>query len=154
MQGFDQYEVKVSFPNSSFENWGNVIIKKAELEFYTVEDGYPFSPIPSLLLDVLYEDEERSLVADIERIISASLDINALFGGVIIEEEIDNATVNKYTMNITEYFSQLISEDTMESDSVVINARSPLGVPERSIILGPQHEEFPMKLKVLYSLPK
>lgn len=154
VQGFNQYEVRLAFSESNFENWGNVIIKKAELEFYTAEDENPFVPIPAMLLDVLDEDDERSLVIDIERIVTAGLDLNALFGGVLTEEEIDNTVVKKYTMNITQYFSQLVEENTMESDSVVINARSPLTVPERSIILGPQHEEYPMKLKVLYSLPK
>lgn len=156
IQSYNEYDVKVEIPNATQQNWGDVLIKKATLEFTVAAlDGDDlYDAVPFVICEKLNEDGERVVIDDLERIITQKLNVSQIFGGSLTEVTENGVDLMKYSLNITEYFKNLIQKDSDTPSTIYLTPGAPLRSVGRTIIYGPNHEEFPMKLNVLYSLPK
>ncbi len=144
MQGFSGPLVKLDFPNIT--DLGNVIINKAELEFFIADldqVGDNYSPNEQLI--VLEEVEEnRVLVEDAAIAINtSSLDE---FGGTVRQE---SGNVQKYTMNISGHVQRII-DGTAQSEMFIQPFPKPVDFA-RTIIYGANHSTYPIKLKLTYT---
>ncbi len=157
LQGFGCGDAMIEFPHANFENFGNILVKKAELEITVASlegNDEELSPIKLLFLFEKDDDDERVLIQDIFAGQSTNL-LSTIFGGSLQEELDGNGVVVRrfYTMNITQYFQDLIKENSGEVNKLYLGAAVPELSPERSILCGPGHSQYPMKLNLTYSLP-
>ena len=157
LQGFGCGDAMIEFPHANFENFGNILVKKAELEITVASlegNDEELSPIKLLFLFEKDDDDERVLIQDIFAGQSTNL-LSTIFGGSLQEELDGNGIVVRrfYTMNITQYFQDLIKENSGEVNKLYLGAAVPELSPERSILCGPGHSQYPMKLNLTYSLP-
>lgn len=158
IQGYGGADVKLEFPTARFEALGNVLIKKAELEVTIpsehAEDDV-FSPMRIIYIDSEdSEDGERSRVIDLINAGNAQA-IDRAFGGNLQEERDENEELIRrfYNFNLTAYFQNLMAENTMETGALYLEAASPELIIGRSLLNGPGHSTYPMKLKITYSIP-
>lgn len=156
IQSYNGYDVRVDIPNANYQNWGDVLIKKATLEFTVAEPegDNEYRPLPFIICEKFDEKGERVIIDDLERVITQKLNVFQTFGGNLQEVTKSGLNLMKYSLNITEYFKNLIEKDSSTPHSIYLTPGSPLRSVGRTIIYGSNHEEFPMKLNVLYSLPK
>lgn len=157
IQGFGCADAEIEFPFATFENFGNVLIKKAELEVTLADiegDDELINPIKLLFLFDKDDDDNRILISDILIAQSSNL-LTTAYGGGLQEELDDNGLVVRkyYNMNITRYFQELVKENSTESKKLFLGAAVPSLSPERSILYGPGHSEYPVRLKLTYSIP-
>lgn len=135
-----------------------LLINSVELEFTIIEDNvgaidnYP--PIPNLYCSTIDSDGVSIFVKDLEdRRDDANRinigDASLFFGGNVFSETTLN--VRQYKMNITKHIKEALS-NTNEDIRPLIIERAILGLPHRSVIYGPGHELYPMKLNVTYTL--
>lgn len=155
-QGLNGYDIEVEIPHATFKNWGNVVIKKATLKCAVApgSTAMNLSPMSRLFMDELNSAGERTLITDLKRIISAKADVNTYFGGVIVEDAVDGDVYSLYKFNITEYFDKLIRKDSEFKNRLFLRSSSPLYSIERSVLCGPEHPVYPMKLEIVYSKQK
>lgn len=157
LQGFGCADAFIEFPFANFENFGNILVKKAELEVTVADlegDDDQITPIKLLFLFEKDDEDERVLISDVFSAQSTNL-LSTVFGGSLQQELDGNGVVTRrfYTMNMTQYFQELVKENSSESNKVYLGAAVPELTPERSALYGPGHSQFPMKLKLTYSLP-
>lgn len=124
----------------------NAIINKAEISFYQTDFGSPlsaqFTTPQNLILFLQNPDGTVSLlpgvtVGEIED-----------FGGQRTLVEINGQTTMEYKFNITEYIQQIRSNINRNLSLSVLNVNS----GDRVKLGGGNHPEFPIKLKILYTL--
>jgi uncharacterized protein DUF4270 len=137
--------IKVEIPNS--DELQNVIINKAELVFTVAElpeddpDSYP--PTNVLIATNLDTDGNYSFLSDI-------LLGGANFGGIVIDEVgPQGESIKQYSMNISAYFQDIV--DGREDNTIYLRAFPKQEKSSRSVIYGPGHSKYPMKLKLTYT---
>jgi len=156
-EGFGTADIEIELPYATFANYGNVLINKAELEVTIADldmDDSNLSQMALMGIDVLDDSGERGLIADAV-LAESEGQLTTLFGGGIQEELDDNGAVIRryYTFNITSYFIDLISNNTIETNKIYLGALVPRLTPGRGTYYGPGNTTFPMKLKVTYTVP-
>ena len=72
------------------------------------------------------------------------------FKGSLEEEEVNGMILNKYTAIISLHAIQEL-ESSNPNTRLRLSARNKTVIPNRSIIFGPGHSQFPMKLKANFS---
>ena len=157
LEGFGTAEAEIVLPNVNFANYGNVLIKKAELEVTIADvegDEDIFEQIPLIGIQVLDDSGDKSLIQDAV-LADVEGQLQNYFGGNIREELNDNDEVIRryYVFNITSYFIDLIQNNTIETNKIYIGALVPRLTPGRGTLYGPGHSTFPMKLNVTYTIP-
>ncbi len=157
IEGFGVSEVEIELPNVNFDNYGNILVKKAELEVTVADldgDEDIFDPIQLLGIQVLDENGEKVLIRDAVLAETAG-QLSNYFGGNLKEELDENDMVIRryYTFNITSYFIDLIQQNTIESNKIYLGALVPRLTPGRGTLFGPGHSTYPMKLNLTYTVP-
>ena len=171
---------KIVIPNiSQFED---AIINKAELEISLAnlpqDDTSTYKPIEQLSFYQTLNDGTLEPLEDLSIIITGSAQSRTItietFGGGL--EEVDEDTPNRYLMNITAAVQEMVNNNikneilitglasqsratsvnslsgSFEND-VIIGAFSSLESPNRSVIFGANHPQYPMKLNITFSKP-
>ncbi|MFT5166591.1 MAG: hypothetical protein ACI8P3_001823 [Saprospiraceae bacterium] len=137
--------IKVEFPNT--DALQNVIINKAELIFTVAElpaddiDSYP--PTSVLIATDIDTDGNFTFLSDI-------LLGGASFGGIVIDEVgSQGESIKQYTMNISSHFQDII--DGRKDHSIYLRTFPKQEKSSRSVIYGPGHSTYPMKLKLAFT---
>jgi len=151
-------ETEITLPDLS--DWQDFEINHAALSF-TVADDLPgnltnlFPPIRQITAIRVDEDGELRLIRDVaiaESQAGSEQFLREVLGGFIEEEELEDGQVLRhYTLFIT----QFIDEVRRGQVEPVFRLRPRLKniTAERSILYGPGHSEYPMKLKLVFSTP-
>ena len=158
VQGFGTADTEIELPYARFEHYGNVLIKKAVLEVTIADvagdDLEIFTPISLVGIEETNDDGVNILIIDG---ISAEFagSFTTFFGGSVKEELNDNGEVIRkyYTFNITSHFINMISSGSDKSTKLYMSALVDNLTPGRSILYGPGHSVYPMKLNVTYTIP-
>jgi Domain of unknown function (DUF4270) len=147
IQGMGGLRMKVEFPADP--KLTNIIINKAELQCY--------GPNPSLLTPVsqlatFYEDSNNDVFFTSDVSYSIQLNSNfALFGGT--PRKVSNDLV-KYQFTMTDYFQSVVknlsSGDPLKR-TIYVDINSQLLTPSRSIIYGPTHPTYPLKMRLKFT---
>lgn len=126
----------------------NAIINKAEISFYQTDLGNPlssqFSPPLNLFLFLNNPDGAVNVLPGV------SLNELEDFGGQRALAEVNGLTTFQYKFNVTEYIQEIVNGSDISTDLSlsVLNVNS----GDRIKLGGGNHPEFPVKLKILYTL--
>lgn len=137
---------EVQIPDLSF--LGNVIINKAQIAFFQSDLEDPLSnqfPPPNSLF--LFLSNPEGTVSLLPGVSTSNLED---FGGLRTLVDQGSNTTFKYEFNITEYIQQLVNGSSISRNLSlsVLNVNS----GDRVKIGGGNHPDFPIKLKILYTL--
>lgn len=134
---------------SAIFNIEDVLINQAILEMTIADlDGDnldTFEPVETVIISYRDENGESSILEEINE----GLAFNQLaisFGGSVQEEIENGKNVFQYKMNITRSIIEMLDGDVPTSIFI-----TPLQITERanrSILYGPNHSEFPLKLNL------
>jgi hypothetical protein len=92
----------------------------------------------------------RRVLEDITRFQSGGLALIATqFGGNIVPANINGQSVEIYRMNVTQYINDYINGKRPEILEIFPNGSDRR--PERVILHGPGHEQFPVRLKLIFT---
>lgn len=144
-QGMVGPVIRIEFPHISELRGRNLIINKAELEFW--EGNLPnnftalFSPADQLLLATKDENGRFVPIPDYGFALG---DIPGRFGGVLINDP--EGKPNSYRMNIGTQLQDII--DGRAPNELFVVLVSKVNRAQRTILNGPSHPEFPIKLRV------
>lgn len=138
----------------------DVIINNVELIATVAElDDYDLSLYPPITQMLLFEHDEDGAFVPIEEaneaiLLSDAFALNRIelaLGGDLTENEIDNVAVQQYTFNITRTIKDFVEND--RDMTIYMRSFFENRSPGRSIIYGPKHAQFPLKLRVSYTTP-
>lgn len=149
-----QIEVDIS----NIRQLDGLLINSVEFECTIVEDNVTnvdvYSPIPNILCS--YYNDEGILVeiTDLQDAIVLGNGFNIevvelFFGGNVTDNT--NLNTRTYKMNMTKYIKDILSTDE-DIKPIIITPAFNSFIPQRSVIYGPGHELYPMKLNVTYTL--
>ena len=124
------------------------IINKAVVEITVEEPLDIYPPVSQVLASHGPDSSSLRVIQDI--ILSSSL--NLVFGGELRTRVIDGVTVHSYEFNITTHLNNIIDGD-VEEKTLIISALQKAERPNRSILYGPKHPEFPVILKLITTKP-
>ena len=126
----------------------NAIINKAEIFFYQTDFASPLAvsfPTPSNL--ILFLNNPNGTVSLLPGVTVAEIED---FGGQRETAQVNGQTTLQYKFNITEYIQQLVNS-TIPPQELSLSVLS-VNSGDRVKIGGANHPDFPVKLKILYTL--
>lgn len=138
----------------------DVIINNVELIATVADlDDYDLNLYPPITQMLLFENDEDGAFVPIEEANEAILlsdafaqnRIELALGGNLTEKEIDNVTLQQYTFNITRTIKDFVEND--RDMTIYMRSFFENRSPGRSIMYGPKHAQFPLKLRVSYTTP-
>lgn len=144
--------LNVEFDLSNVMGLNEVLINKAELEVFIAElegENLELYPPVNGIIASKFSEEERLIVVEDARIGIEFGDLERFFGGTLEEEEINAVTLKKYNINLTTHLQRVLEGE--EDPEIVISALLKLDRPNRSIIFGPGHSEYPAVLRIAYT---
>ncbi len=127
-------------------NLDGIVVNKAELELTVAvlpEDGDNFYASADQMI-IAYEVEGEGQVF-IRDVISGGL----FFGGTPEDESVEGEIVERYRMNISDHIQDMLEGDV--NNTITIRIFPKQEIAERTVIYGPGHSEYPMKLNVTYT---
>lgn len=147
IQGMRGTTVEVDLAN--IINYKDTIINKASLEMFILDESGPFvSPIDQL--DAYYINDEGNKIQIFDIAISSTT--TDFFGGELESIVIGGQTYKKYELDITNQAIRIARGDESYT-KIIVQAANKSSRANRSIVLGPDHPEFPIKLKLVTSNP-
>lgn len=155
IQGMVGKNIQIDFPHA--DNLGQIAVNKAELELTVANlpgDNENLDPSSRIFAYFINDSGELEVIDDIaiDRGILTSL---SAFDGRLREEEDElGMTVQRYRLNLSTFF-QKIAEGEQEKTiylqlALAVNFTKEI-IPSRSVLFGPGHSEYPMKLKLFYT---
>ena len=154
IQGMSGLNAKLSIPYA--RNLQNVIVNQAQLEFTIatiLPDDQPIfheDPLEQLLISRKNSDGDLAIIADLEAALIQS-NLTGIFGGNLTSTNKNNVVLWTYTMNISEHLQNII-DGVEASDEIFISALSKAQNAQRSIIFGPEHSTYPIKINVAFTI--
>lgn len=139
--------IKVKFP--TVNTLKNVAINRATLEFFVLEaNDDPFKLFPPVKQLVTFYESTGGLVLipDVYRNTSNVKLLDGSSGGVIVS---DVNGMKKYQINLSSHLQDILRGTA--PNEIYITAYLRGEYPGRSIIFGPGHSQYPMKLRVTYT---
>jgi len=125
----------------------DILINKAELEMVVAEpidENFGiFPPMETIIMSVVNNDGTAGLVEEVNEGLAFD-QLSSFFGGVVETDNENGVILYKYKMNITRTLTDILRNEF--SPNLVL---APLFVTERaerSIIFGPGHNDYPMRL--------
>ncbi len=131
-----------------FDDLGNIVVNKAELEFFAAllpgDSELVFPPDLQLIIAAKNDEDELIVVDDVF--------LNPVaFGGVPEEVEVDGETVVKYNMNVAAYLNTLLADGNANSPKLILRSAFKQERANRVVLYGPGHSRFPAKLNLTYT---
>jgi len=154
MQGMAGLDSRISIPYA--ENLDNAIINQAQLvvtvatKLMDDEDVFHDDPIQQLLIVAKSADGELEFISDVDASILAQ-NIPGVFGGDVKSVTKNGVSIRQYKMNITDHFQDMVDGITPSND-IFITAVPKGQSANRSIIFGPGHSTYPVKLNITYTI--
>jgi hypothetical protein len=68
-----------------------------------------------------------------------------------LQQDTENASLLTYKMNLTSHVKNILKG--IESTKVYLSVYNNTANPTRTILYGPQHSSYPVKLRVTYTKP-
>lgn len=155
MQGLTGSDIMVTFPNAS--DFGDVIINKAELELTILQEMAPnneFYPPASQIIAAEPGNGDNAndllLIKDVVFAVNVG-QVTNFFGGIVEEEEVNGNLLQKYRLNISGHFQEIIDGEV--SDTLFLRLSPKQDRVARTIIYGSSDPQFPAKLNVAFTKP-
>lgn len=127
----------------------NVAINRATLEFFVLEandDPVKFFPPVKQLVSFYESPAGLALIQDVYRNSSNVKKLDISSGGVLLK---DASGLKKYQINVSSHLQDIV-RGTVPPE-IYLSAYLRGEYPGRSIIFGPRHSQYPMKLYVRYT---
>ncbi len=146
LQGMGGPNVKVSLPN--IKNFGsNIIVNKAELELSVIykpgDNQLLYTPIDILITAY---DKDGTGILNVTR----DVQLGGLgLGAVRTIDMGGGVTVKKYKMNLSEHVQRMMRGAV--PGSIVLTAYAKSEIAKHTVICGPKHPMYPMKLNLTYT---
>ncbi|MAW88140.1 MAG: hypothetical protein CMJ42_16600 [Phyllobacteriaceae bacterium] len=142
IQGASGMDVIVEFPY--VENLKDLIVNKAELVLYPQrlpgDNELDYDYVDQLIASEAVGDSIFVLIDDVEFALNrAGSSFGQIFGGELEDD-------NTYRLNISGHFQDMISGN--KSNRMLITVYNKAQKASRSVITGPNHSAFPMKLRL------
>lgn len=143
-QGMAGPILRLEFPHIENLRNQNLVINKAEIELWEgdLPDNFTLNFPPAEQVLLATQEEDGSFVPIRDYAFSLG-DIPGRFGGVLVEES--NAP-NVYRMNIGTQLQDII--DGREENELFLILVSKVNRAQRTVLFGPSHPEYPIKLRV------
>jgi len=145
--------VKGAIDISGVLQYKDYLINKAEIELTINEDPrynlecYP--PIANYGASYEFEDSILISIQDLNLVSDFGLEV---FGGQIVEEVVDGATVKKVKMNITNHVKNYI-DNPLIGGEIIITSLLESETPGRTVFYGAGHSKYPAKLNISFTKP-
>lgn len=142
-------EVKIQFPHIT--ELKGLIVNEALLEVAYID--YPgamdeiYDPVQQLILSRETADGDIFLIDDF--VLAPSDLVGFSFGGDL--EDGPNGEAGLYTMNISTHLQRMIDGD--EVNELILSVFRRGDNPNRGVMAGAKHPDFPIKLKVTFTKP-
>ena len=154
VQGMAGVDATVEIGN--LDDLSEDVINHAELLAFVFRDPMLdldfYAPQPLLLAE---ENEEGTLVSTNDfNIAIQSGRVDELFGGNPKDTIINGQALEYIKMNVTSFLKNLISEEKNDPEpnrTLIFNVTSKVQRPGRTILYGPGHSLYPMKLNVTFT---
>ena len=141
---------KITLPSLTNLKNSNIIVNKAELEFYTKPASTTtFKPASQLIL-VNANNGKSELLSDVA---FGSTNNYAAFGGKPVLVTVGGVSLYKYTFNISYITQKLIDDNTLNKTFYIAN-NFKAEKAERTILSGAKSKQFSPKLKLYYTKVK
>lgn len=138
----------VSIDVSAIHDLDNILINHATLEFYLEEQGGRDTLLFPYADQLILQTQGESGLIDIEDVVIAGgLSDRRFFGGIRQQDATKN--VFKYEMSITTHLINVFRG--RQEDIIYLRIGNKLINPATTILYGPNHPEFPAKLKLTYT---
>ncbi len=163
-QGMSGANVKIDFP--SVDDLGDIVVNKAELEFTMAhipgDDTINFNPIDRITLTYLNEDGNYFFIDDVN--LAIAVGSLSSFGGIRESEDVNGVYVQKYRMNISNYFQDILDctdangaipnclGNSAVSNSLYMQVYLKNQLANRGVLYGPGHSQYPAKLHLTYTI--
>ena len=155
VQGNAGTNIEFNFPHLNTLN--DVLINSAELELIFADlvdlDTIAFPPMQ--YLNMKYRDDDGRLIEVPDKALSDALtgfNFESKYFGGYLEEWEDNVSgmkMYRYRFNLSTYIQELVDQNTVPN--LYIESRlQPIDV-SRSVVFGPGHSKYPMKLRLTYT---
>lgn len=151
VQGMSGVHVALSLPG--LPNLNNILLNKAELEFYVAQipgdnlNWYP--PVTNLINAVENEKGDLDFSQDVNLVLS-QFGVIEPFGGELMQSDSLGAAPRKYQMNVTTSL-QDIYKGKIDETFFLIPFLKP-NTPNRVILYGPAHPQYPARLRLTYTV--
>jgi hypothetical protein len=146
LQGLGGVKTSITFDDLSFLK--NKKITKVELDVFA---GLPIGQNPDVKLPVqLIASRYRvadtlELIPDIKTLQDQGILFTTVFGGAL-----ENKTIAKYTLNITNHIRKVLDDSSYRQD-LVIGILTESEVAAQVVLYGAKHPTYPMRLRVSYA---
>jgi hypothetical protein len=151
VQGMSGVNVAVAIPG--LQVLDNILINKAELEFFVAqipEDNQSwYPPVPQLINAVKNDNGDLVLSEDVAIAIQ-QFRLLAPFGGNLMDPDSIGVKPQRYVMNVTTSLQDIYKGIT--ENQYFISPFLKASVPNRVMLYGPSHPEYPARLKLTYTL--
>lgn len=142
--------VKLSFPH--LKKLGKVLVNFAELECTVLELSNDnlnnFLPPGQLLMQRLNTNKNGySLIRDLQDFASSGF---SFFNGTLTSSTVGSKVIYKYKMRVTGEIQGLINGT--QPEDLYISLFPKMESANRVVLAGPKHPEYPMKLRLVYTL--
>lgn len=153
LQGFSGLDIELDLADVLKLANSNPLINFATLEVTVATQSIPdLDSNPSagaLGLYKLNEEGQKEKILDLQ-LGELSLSRESLFGGSL-QQDTENASLLTYKMNLTSHVKNILKG--IESTKVYLSVYNNTANPTRTILYGPQHSLYPVKLRVTYTKP-
>jgi len=156
LQGMAGLEGRITLPD--FSELQNVVVNKAELEFYVadLEAGDTTFAVPEQLV-LATEDEsgEEELLIDVINADMRQQDVPFFFGGV--PEEDGDLNLTRYTLNVSTYLQEVLDGTASREISLYpisnsdITAQKRAETAERIVLYGSSHPTYAPVLRLTFT---
>lgn len=151
VSGEELYLQSMAGPNVSFDlsaiDIKDEIINKAVLEITLAQHEEQYDPITQVLASYINDEGNLNVIED-----ANPAYLSFLFDGSVRSTEIDGITYKRYELVITNHIKNLMSGQLDKTD-LVISGLSKQERPNRSVLFGPSHPDFPAILKIITTNP-
>ncbi len=152
VQGIGGTRLKIELPTT--DALKNVVINKAELQFYA-EESKQFPSVPQVVTYRINSSDKLEFTSDV--IYSLNVNNGYLLYGGYPRIVTGSTNVVKYQLSLTDYLQSVVKTLDTDSKSRVLYIdffgadNTQLLSPSRSVIYGPTHPDRPMKLRLKYT---
>jgi hypothetical protein len=122
----------------------NKIINHASIEMTVADIVKDLKPVTQLIASKK-ENGKYVVIKDVEDLVVQGYPLALGFGGLIT-----GTTNQTYSINITKHLKELVKEETLDR-KIYITANNRSIRPNRSVLYGPKHSKYPIRLKVVFS---
>ncbi len=120
------------------------IINHASIEMTVADINNEYRPVAQLIASKK-ENGKYVIIRDVADLVAQGYPLALGFGGLL-----SGTTVQSYSINITKHLKELVEKDELDR-KIYITANNRSIRPNRTVLFGPKHSQYPIKLKVVFA---